>query len=131
MKKLIVALLFATTATTSLLAGELATLTWTDNSSNESGFTIERSTDGTNFEVLASVGEDVTTYEDHTVVAGTVYFYRVQAFNFTGTSDYSNTASFGVVNGKYYVPFTTEDTPGQLTGKQTLTITTTINNTTN
>lgn len=68
-------------------------LSWTDNSSNETGFTIERSTDGSNFVQIASVGENVTSYVDMGLVGETTYHYRVQAYNSAGASDYSNVAS--------------------------------------
>ncbi len=68
-------------------------LTWTDNSNNEDGFRIERSTDNINFSVIDSVGPNVTTYSDTTVSENTTYYYRVIAWNEYGDSAYSNTAS--------------------------------------
>jgi|GEM_PF-833207 len=68
-------------------------LDWTDNSNNESGFEIERSTDGTNFSSLASVGANVTSYTDATVINGTTYWYRVRAYNGAGNSGYTNVAN--------------------------------------
>lgn len=67
-------------------------LTWSDNSSNESGFYIERATDGVTFSQIASVGANVTAYSDGGLDAGTAYDYRVRAYNATGTSAYSNVA---------------------------------------
>src|SRR5207249_4021036 len=37
-------------------------LAWTDNSTNEDGFKIERSTDGVTFTQIATVGVNVTIY---------------------------------------------------------------------
>jgi hypothetical protein len=68
-------------------------LAWTDNADNETGFTIERSTDGSNFSELDTVGANVTTYSDTTVAGSTTYWYRVKAYNSAGDSAYSNTAS--------------------------------------
>jgi fibronectin type 3 domain-containing protein len=68
-------------------------LSWTDNSSNESGFLIERSTDGTNFTQVASVSPNVRTYADTGRTTGTTYTYRVRATNSIGNSAYTNTAS--------------------------------------
>lgn len=75
------------------------TLTWTDNSNNETGFYIERGVKvkaGTTYTRVATVAADVKTYSE-TVSSGT-YYYRVQAFNsVTGrTSAYSNVVSIRV-----------------------------------
>ena len=40
------------------------TLTWTDTSSNETGFSIERSPDGHAFSQIATVAQNVSTYVD-------------------------------------------------------------------
>ena len=74
-------------------AAPQVTLTWRDNSINEDGFVIERrpSTGGT-YTPVAQVGQNVTSYIDNTVVAGSGYCYRVQSFNSDGTSPYSNEA---------------------------------------
>jgi hypothetical protein len=71
-------------------AGQLR-LSWSDNSMNEDGFSIERSvgTTGAYLE-LASVGANATAYIDTTVVANTTYCYRVRAVNADGFSLYSN-----------------------------------------
>lgn len=73
-------------------------LTWTDNSSNESGFWIERrtpngyGTSGT-YAQIAAVGAGVRTYRSSGLVEATTYQYRVRAYNSAGTSAYSNEAS--------------------------------------
>lgn len=61
-----------------------AQLRWTDNSANETSFTIERSTNPTFTGTLAtfSVGAEVTTFTQ--VVGSTNYFYRVYAVNTVG-----------------------------------------------
>jgi len=68
-------------------------LNWTDNSSDESGFKIDRSADGTNFSQIDTVGANVTTYSDTTVAGSTGYWYKVKAYNSGGDSSYSNTAT--------------------------------------
>jgi fibronectin type 3 domain-containing protein len=68
-------------------------LTWQDNSSDETGFKIERSTDGVNFSQIALVGQNVTTYADSGLASNTQYFYRVRATNAIGDSPYSNVAN--------------------------------------
>jgi hypothetical protein len=42
-------------------------LSWIDNSNNETGFEIERSTDGTTFTQIATVGANVTMYLNTTL----------------------------------------------------------------
>jgi len=54
---------------------------WTDNSSNESGFCIYR--DGS---VLDSVGANVVSYDDLTATPGMTYEYCVSAYNLCGES---------------------------------------------
>lgn len=65
-------------------------LTWTDNSNNEDGFGIERSTDGQNFTAIDSVGTDIATYQDYAIAPLTTYYYRVFAYNTAGNSAASN-----------------------------------------
>ncbi len=74
------------------------TLTWSDNSDNEDGFNIERSLDGTNFAQIGSVAANESNFLDTTVVENQVYTYRVNAYNASGVSDYTNTASGSVDN---------------------------------
>ena len=69
-------------------------LGWTDNSSNEDGFEVERSSDsGATWSLLAKVAADSPSYIDTAVSSGTTYDYRVRAYNGSGYSDYSNTVS--------------------------------------
>ena len=64
-------------------------LTWTDQSDNELGFAIERSTDGQTFALADTVGSNFQTYSDGTVRPGGTYYYRIRAYNAAGTSDSS------------------------------------------
>lgn len=68
-------------------------IAWTDNSSNETGFKIERGTDGVNFTQITTVGANVTTYRNTGLASGVRYYYRVRATNGAGDSGYSNTAN--------------------------------------
>ncbi len=70
------------------------TLTWTDNSTNETGFEIERSTTGSGgpFASLGSVVANVTSYVDSTLSSFTEYCYRVRAVNGIGSSGYADPA---------------------------------------
>lgn len=56
-------------------------LSWVDNSTNETGFRIERSPNGTsNWQEIASVGANVTRYQNTGLNSDTRYFYRVRAY---------------------------------------------------
>ena len=72
-----------------------AKLTWSDNSTNETGFFIERAVSGTtSFARVGSVGANVKTFSEN--VARGNYVYRVQAFNGSAVSAYSNTVTVRV-----------------------------------
>ncbi len=73
-------------------------LAWTDNSSDEQGFRIERSVDGGAFEILATVAANVTTFADVTAQMNKRHAYRVVTFNSLGASDYSNQSVAVLVN---------------------------------
>jgi hypothetical protein len=68
-------------------------LTWTDLSSNEGGFIIERTSAGSSWAEIARVGANVTAYADVGLQPNTSYTYRVSAFNAGGSSAPSGTAS--------------------------------------
>jgi hypothetical protein len=59
---------------------------WRDNSSNENGFEVHRSTTGPSgaFTLLASTGAGVTSYSDGSVSGSSQYCYMVRAFRTTG-----------------------------------------------
>ena len=68
------------------------TLNWTDNSTNETSFRVERSANGVSFSEIDVVGANATSFNDNTVQPGTRYYYRVRAANGAGPSPYSNAA---------------------------------------
>ena len=65
-------------------------VSWSDNANTETGYRIERSFDGANFSPLTQLGQNARSYTDSGLSAGTVYYYRVSAFNNAGSSGYSN-----------------------------------------
>lgn len=76
------------------VSGWHVTLGWQDNSTNELGFTVERSTNsGSGFAELTSTGADEANYLDTTCTPGMTYYYRVSATNGVATSAYSLEAS--------------------------------------
>lgn len=60
-------------------------LTWSD-SSNETGYRIDRSLDEKTWTVLTTLGADATSYNNTGLVGGTRYLYRVRAINAGGVS---------------------------------------------
>jgi len=78
-------------------------LAWADNSTNESGFKIERSPFAPgNWTQIATVGAGVTTYPNTGLASGTTYYYRVRAWNAGGDSGYSNQASATTFAGSQF-----------------------------
>ncbi|MBC7784032.1 MAG: discoidin domain-containing protein [Burkholderiales bacterium] len=68
------------------------TLSWTDVPA-ESGYNIQRSTDGMTFNTVATTDADETKYVDERTIAGTSYVYRIIAYNSIGSSPSSNVAA--------------------------------------
>jgi FtsP/CotA-like multicopper oxidase with cupredoxin domain len=82
----------ANTITRTAAGPDTVVLVWVDNSTNETGFTLQRATDAafTTGLVEYPLGANTTTFTN-TVVHGTDYFYRILAFNLSGSSAWSNT----------------------------------------
>ena len=59
-------------------------LGWQDNSLNEDGFYVERSTDGATFSRIATRKVNSTYYTNGSLASGKKYWYRVRAFNSLG-----------------------------------------------
>ncbi|MBN1669829.1 MAG: fibronectin type III domain-containing protein [Kiritimatiellae bacterium] len=69
-------------------------VTWTDNSSNETGFKIDRRQSGTQTWVrIATPGANATSYTDSGLAAATQFYYKVIASNAAGDSPESNVAA--------------------------------------
>ncbi|MFH1228674.1 MAG: DUF2341 domain-containing protein [Planctomycetota bacterium] len=68
-------------------------LSWADNSTNETGFKIERSFDGgLNWTELATRTPGTTSYADSGLKQSIIYYYRLRAYNGANYSGYSNEA---------------------------------------
>ena len=75
-------------------SSKTVTVTWTTNSTNESGFKIKRSTSTTGtFSQVGTVGAGVTTFADTGLSPSTAYYYQVVATNANGDSNATNVAS--------------------------------------
>ncbi len=72
------------------VSGSNVTLRWTDNASNESGFHVERAarTKNLQFSRMATLSANLVTWTASQPSGQWVY--RVQAYNVTGTSSYTN-----------------------------------------
>jgi hypothetical protein len=75
------------------LSASTATMSWTDNSNNETSFKIERKTGTTGTYVqIATQSQNLNFFNDSGLSTSTQYCYRVRATNGTGDSAYSNEA---------------------------------------
>lgn len=83
-------------------------LAWTDNSNNELGFEIWRSTNpNADYNTIATLPANTTTYKDTLVYPNTTYYYRVRAINLYGESAYDRSGPG--VDYQYYEAATTYD----------------------
>lgn len=73
-------------------------LNWTDNSGDETGFQIYRSTDNVEFELLATTAANASAYADATFTPAVTYYYKVLSLNAIGSSTYSNTVQIVGLN---------------------------------
>lgn len=82
---------------TNLVANTVAAgqinLAWADNATNEAGFKVECSSDGVNWNMIATLGANVANFSNSGLSAGSTYMYRVYAYNTATASDYSNQAN--------------------------------------
>jgi alpha-tubulin suppressor-like RCC1 family protein len=78
-----------------VISSDRIDLFWEDNSNNEDGFEIERSTSlSTGYSLLATVSANTTSYSDSGLISAITYYYRIRAFNTIGDrSDWSNIVS--------------------------------------
>lgn len=79
--------------TATAISDDRIDLAWTDNSSDETGFRIERRLGNGDWVEITTVGAGVVSYQDSGLSMGTPYSYRVRAYNAIGYSAYSNEAS--------------------------------------
>jgi len=72
-------------------SGSQINLSWSDNSTTEVNFLVERSSDGINFTLIGAVVAGVTNFSDSSILA--TNYYRLRAWNAGGPSPYSATAT--------------------------------------
>ncbi|MEK7532696.1 MAG: fibronectin type III domain-containing protein, partial [Patescibacteria group bacterium] len=69
------------------------TVTWTDNSSTETGFVIQRSANEGSYSTVSTTDLGITSYSDTSVSSNSQYVYRVAAQNAAGTSAYTTSTA--------------------------------------
>ncbi|WP_281309924.1 LamG-like jellyroll fold domain-containing protein [Flavobacterium flavigenum] len=63
-------------------------INWIDGAINEDNYIVERSENGTDFNVIATLGANTTSYNDSGLLPNTQYYYRVKAKNSAESSVY-------------------------------------------
>jgi len=66
-------------------------LTWTIKSTTQTGFEVFHSPDNLNWQLVATLAANATTYSDTNLTPGSTYYYRVSAITATAISDYATT----------------------------------------
>ncbi|MDI6788540.1 MAG: glycine-rich protein, partial [Planctomycetota bacterium] len=70
---------------------------WADNSSDETGFKVERSTDGTLYALRSTLSANMTLFDDTPITPNTTFYYRIRSYNNDGDSAPSNIASATII----------------------------------
>ncbi|WP_343674955.1 fibronectin type III domain-containing protein [Chitinophaga sp.] len=92
-----------TNATATATSKTSINVKWQDNSTNETGFQVYRSTDNSTFTLLATVGNNVNSYSDAGLGTDTRYYYKIRAIKDTTKSEYTNTASASTFINAVYI----------------------------
>lgn len=79
--------------TATVLSDRSVSLSWTDESHDETGLELERAVGDGAFGLFAELAPGVEAIEDTTTTGGTTYDYRVRAVNEIGPSEWSDVAS--------------------------------------
>ena len=100
-----------TALTATAVSSSKIDLTWQDNSHNETGFRIQRRLDGSSDWIeVGTTSANVTSFSHGGLETNTTYRYRVQAFNSTGASTFSNEAVAKTLEGPVFEAGWTIDT---------------------
>ncbi len=95
------------TAKASIISPQI-TLYWTDNSTIETGFTIQRKTPMSIYVDIGTAAENATSYKDSSISSGVKYTYRIKANGSILDSGYTNEAT-GSYTGLLVEPTWPED----------------------
>lgn len=106
--------LFSLLAGSSMASAENLKINWTDNSTNEDGFIIEKRIQESDlFEIVSTLPANASNFTDSNVIVNQTYCYRIAAFNQAGqsTSDESCLEVYEVASSETPVePTTPADT---------------------
>ena len=106
-----------------LSGGTTALLSWSDNSSDESGFKVQRGTvDGGPYSTIATTEAGATSYMDVGLTISTTYYYVIIATNSAGDGAASNQASVTTSGDADPAP-TAVDATALATGPNSVTLT--------
>lgn len=89
-----------TNLTATVASSTRLNLSWQDNADNETGFEIERGSDGTGFTRIVTVNANVTNFNDVDLQPDVNYIYRVRAINGSGSSAWSNQTNQSTLSGR-------------------------------
>ena len=106
------------------------TVTWTDVATDETGYVVERTLDGTAWGVVGTTGANATTFTDPDV-AVSQYVYRVRARNDRGYSAYAVSNGLFGISGAARIPVTAAAAPASGTVPLTVTLSAVVAPTTN
>ena len=98
--------LYPPTNLTATLSGtSVVTLNWKDNSDNENYFKVERSTGNVNFNSIAILSRNTTSYRDsgNGLLIGTTYNYRIKSYSNTDSA-LSNTITIRITSNFLQAP---------------------------
>lgn len=114
-KTTVVVPLAPTNITGKVISTTKINLSWTDNSTNELGFKIERKTGSSTYSVIGTTNTNELTFNDSNLSPSTTYSYRVYSYNNTGNSlTYSNEITV-TTNTLITLPILTTTIPSSIT----------------
>jgi hypothetical protein len=90
--------------TATLNPDNTVSLSWSDNSSNETGFNVEQSSDGINFSSVHTTSANTTQYNASGLSLASVYSFRITATDAAGDSAPSNIATVAMPLERVIVP---------------------------
>lgn len=91
-----------------LTSSQAIDLSWNDNSTNETGFKVERKVDSNGTYEEIGVGyyqrsANMTSYSDAGLEESVTYYYRVRSYNTAGNSGFSNEASATATESECFI----------------------------